>query len=200
MKTYFKAVVVSLALVVSGVLVSPSAQTSIQRGYGPTIPAGSGGATAGISSVLTVSTTTAQTTAVITEETLWTYSLPANTLSADGHGVRITAWGSFAANANVKTVRVKFGATTLQPSSDIATAPSGRAWRFVGEVARTGASTQVGSHLLSIAGLAVTQVVATPAENTATAITLAVTGQNGTASAGDIVLNYVMVEFLRAGS
>lgn len=176
---------------------APLAQFQIQRGYGPTIPAGSSGTVAGLGGVLTVSTTEAQTTAVTTEETLWTYSLPANTLSANNYGLRITTFGAYAANGNTKTVKVYLGATVIASGSST---DNNVQWRYNGEIFRTGASAQLVNMVRLVASTTVQSGVVSAAIDTTAAITIKVTGQNGTASAGDIVFRGAVVEFLRAGS
>lgn len=185
-------------------------QLLVALGSGSTLPsdtdidAGTGTADAGIGGVLTVSTTQNQTNAGVTEEDLWTYNLPANTLSANNYLVRITAFGSTAANANNKTVRLYFGGTLVSTSATVA-ANDGR-WTHVADVYRTGASAQraIGTAAMNAAGDASASTVrlnyATIAADTTAAIVIKVTGQNGTASAGDILFLGARVEFLRAGS
>jgi hypothetical protein len=160
------------------------------------IKAGLGTATAGLGGVLTVSTTTAQTGANTTETDLWTYSLPANTLSADGYGVRITGSLSFAANVNNKTWRLYFGSTVVATN---ALGANGGSTRIGAEVFRTGASAELGMGY-TLQSTSLNTLHSTPAEATTGAITIKITGQNGTANAGDIVFRGAMVEFLRAGS
>lgn len=150
---------------------------------------------ANVGGVLTVNTTQAGTTSVTTEEDLWSYSLPANTLNANGRGVRITAFGSFAANGNTKTLRLKFGGSNIV-SYAIATNNSG--WEASGIVIRTGASTQLagGNKLLTNSATLLSSGIVTPAEDTTAAIVIKVTGTNGTASANDIVFRGAVVELL----
>jgi hypothetical protein len=178
-------------------------QLLVALGSGSTLPndidvdAGTGTAEAGIGGVLTVSTTSAQTTAVTTEEDLWTYSLPANTLSANNYGVRITVAMSSASNANNKTYRVYFGATVVAVRG--AVADNNHTTVFTITVWRTGASAQKAIAFAVGTSTAATTKT-TPAADTTAAITIKATGQNGTASAGDVVFEWAMVEFLRAGS
>lgn len=73
-------------------------------------------------------------------DNLMTYSLPAATLSAAGKGVRITAWGTTANNANPKTVTLAFGATTLITTA--LTVSQAGVWRIVSEVFSTGTDAQ----------------------------------------------------------
>jgi hypothetical protein len=149
--------------------------------------------------VLTVNTTQTATAANTTETDLWTYSLPANALSADGKGVRITVFGTTAATANTKNIRLYFGSTVLESGGALAL--NGNAWRVVAEVYRTGASAQLASALATVSindgstGTARTRLT-TPAETLSGAITIKVTGQNGTAAANDIVFRGAIVEAL----
>ena len=49
-------------------------------------------------------------------DVLFTYSLPANAMSVNGKGVRVTASGHFANNANSKRVTMSFGGTAVADS------------------------------------------------------------------------------------
>lgn len=165
---------------------------------GTTITEGTGSATAVIGGVLTVNTTATGTGADTNETTLWTYDLPANTLSANNKGVRITVWGTGAANGNTKTIRVKFGGSTV---SALAATTSGLDWCATVEVWRTGAATQVSMGRMVFGadtsnGGAVRMDYVTPTETLSGAVTIKMTGQNGTASANDIVFRGAMVEAL----
>lgn len=160
-----------------------------------TIQKGAGTATAAPSGVLHVSTTQAGTIADTNETDLWSYALPANTLSADGKALRIRAWGTTGATANTKTLRLYVGATAL-----FTLGPSGYnnlGWHIDAIVVRTGASAQLAQTFAAIGVItgAVNQGT-TPAADTTAAITLKVTGQNGTAAANDVVLKGAIVEAL----
>jgi hypothetical protein len=157
-----------------------------------TMQVGTGTATAAPNGTLTTSTTTAQTAADTVETTLWTYSLPANTLSANGKGVRIVAWGTTGATANGKTIKLYFGGTTLVTAGN---ALNNGQWKVNGLVLRSGAATQVGTADLVFGGWAGAAATATaPAETLSGAVTIRVTGTNGTAAAGDIVFKGAVVE------
>lgn len=192
--------VLALALFGSTFVSAPDAQVAIQRGFGPVAPAGSGGASVGLGGVLTVSTTSAQTTAVTTEETLWTYSLPANTLSANGYGLRITVAGKNGATANQKTVRFYFGSFV----ANIETSNTGNNnyWYGVFDVVRSGAAAQqVSAGTTSVGNSVGAPAFSLPGtEDLTAAVTISITGQNGTASAGDIVFSFARVDFFRPGS
>jgi hypothetical protein len=74
------------------------------------------------------------------EDNLMTYSLIANTLSADQRVVRITAWGTTANNSNTKEVKLYFGATAILTTA-LTVSQAGR-WRINAEVCLVGSSSQ----------------------------------------------------------
>lgn len=74
------------------------------------------------------------------EDDLITYTVPANTLSTNGDRIDFKMSGKFAANANNKQVKVKFGATTLLATGALAF--NNVDWSAEGYVIRTGATTQ----------------------------------------------------------
>lgn len=59
-----------------------------------------------------------------TETTLRTITVPANTLSTDGSSIQVDCYGDFAANANAKTLRIKFNGTTID-SNVFTASPNG---------------------------------------------------------------------------
>ena len=136
------------------------------------------------------------TTAVITEETLASVSLEAAALAVNGQLIRAYAWGTTAANANIKTIRLKFGATVVA-INDVTIAPVGVVWELRAIVARTGAATQeaVGNGVVG----AVAQTVSNtqPAETLSGAVAVALTGQNGIAAANEIVCRGLLVEVMQ---
>lgn len=131
------------------------------------------------------------------ETTIDSFSLPAGTLDVDQKALRITAFGNYANNANVKTVKLYFGATV------IATPNAGLAhtgvWAVnVAFVFRTGAATQVAwSRNATGSGgneQANTNPLTTPAETLASPVLIKVTGA-GT-SASDVVCKGLIIELL----
>lgn len=74
------------------------------------------------------------------EDTLASYSIPANTLATNGDSLWFECWGVTAGLVSGVTVRVKFGATLLHARA-ITSTPQYH-WKFVGTVVRTGAATQ----------------------------------------------------------
>jgi hypothetical protein len=156
------------------------------------LPVGSGTATAQVGGVLNVDTTQAGTPATTDEADLWVYNLPANTLNANGRGVRVKVFGTYAANANNKTTRLYFGATTI---GTIAVAHSGGGFEWNAVIYRTGASAELANAIgISQGSVSQGSILTTPAADTTAAIVIKLTGQNGTASANDIVFRGAMVE------
>lgn len=148
-----------------------------------------------INGTLNTYTTSTCTIANTTETDLWTYTLPAGALNADGRGLRLTAWGTFGANANVKTVKPYFGATVL---INWAAAANGNGWMTSVSILRTSATAQTASAgLQSNSGTYVFSGVTTPAETMANAIVVKITGTNGTASANDICLKGAILETIK---
>lgn len=127
---------------------------------------------------------------------LMTYAMPANAFSANGKGVRVTAWGSTANNANAKTITMNFGATAVLTNA--LTVSIAGAWRIEAEIFRTGASTQLYSSQLvttGTAGVALNDVEnGTAAITDTAAITIKCTGTATTDN--DIIQNGLIVEFL----
>lgn len=127
------------------------------------------------------------------ETTLASYSIPASTLDANDEGIRVTAYGSFAANANAKTIRFKFGGTTFTMTS---TAINAGAWHFTALITRTGAATQVGGAFIAVdtGPLNNTEISTALAETLSGAVVVLISGQATTNS--DILLNLFTVEHL----
>jgi len=152
---------------------------------------GTGTAVAALGGTLFTSTTATSTTGLV-EETLLSYTLPAATLAVNGRGVRITAAGAFAANANAKTVKAYFGATDLTVNF-LASTFNGGGWRVTAEVFRTAAATQVAEAFIFgiTSGRSVQPV--TPAETLSGTVLIKVTGTTPT-TIGDITQNYLLVE------
>ena len=116
-------------------------------------------------------------------------------MGVNGQGVRIKAWGTTAANANNKTVRLKFGAANILDTGAVAS--NNETWYFEAEVFRTGGATQDAIAFVSFFNGVITQAqITNPAETLTGAVTVAVSGQNGTANANDIVAEGLTVEYI----
>lgn len=165
-----------------------------QSGNGPaTFPLGIAAVTPGANGVLNsqVSAAGAGNTADTNEDVLFTYSLPANTLVNTGKGLRITAWGKTAANADNKTMKLYFGSEVITTPT---AATNNKGWWLELDVFRTGASTQQVFGLGQVDTTAVTVYSAAGAETETAAITIKVTGTAGTANANDILCFGMVVE------
>jgi hypothetical protein len=122
------------------------------------------------------------------ETTLYQTTLPANTITPNKKRVRITSRGTFAANANQKRLRMKYGSTTIYDSTLVV---NGGNWEVIGEVTRTTPNAQV-SFAKGLVESPVGRVTiplglqrTTPAEAATSAVTVQTTAQ-GVATA-DIV-------------
>lgn len=131
------------------------------------------------------------------EDDLVTYSLPANTLSQDGNGVRVTAWGDIAGVSGTKVIKIYFGTQNIGQitigGSDV------HAWRATATVWLTATANQdYESSILesdSAVGFTNTQIAngSTTQDETA-AITIKCTGE--ATNDDDIVQEGLLVEFL----
>ena len=155
--------------------------------------AGSGSETFSPSGVINIDSTEAANSGT-SETDLISYSLPANTLSANGKGVRIRVAGTTGANSNTKTIRLYFGASVLI-TNDLTTTPNNKAWVFEADVWRDSSSTQEYFARGQVGGVTQTTAMSGLSATMTSAITIKVTGQSGTAS-NDITAKFLSVEFL----
>lgn len=159
----------------------------------PNFSAGSGTATYNPNGAIYISSTAGNTTAVTTEEVLQTYSLPANSLAALNDGVRIRAWGSFAANGNNKTVKLYFGASVISTG---VVATNNKNWTIELTVLRTAAATQIVVGNALVDTTAITTYINAGTDDQAAAVVIKCSGTNGTASAADISCKAMIIDFL----
>lgn len=129
-----------------------------------------------------------------TDDTLFTYTLPASCLDADGQAIIVEAFGQFAANGNDKTVKVWFGASVAFSSGVLTNNNVG--WYARLYVTRTGASAQLGSGT----GMAGSTPFPVPVplvgtEATSGAIVIKVTGASPTSAAANDVVGKGMSVF-----
>jgi hypothetical protein len=164
-----------------------------QLPVGATGTFGGGAATFGLSGDVNVQSSAAGAgnTNDTTEDTLFTYSLPANSLNANNRVVGLYAFGAFANNAHSKHARLYFGSEVIDTGANTTTGAIG--WALEALIIRTGSKTQ------QISGQIVTGTThggcttQAGAEDDTTGITIKVTGQTGTAAANDIVCNGLVV-------
>lgn len=136
--------------------------------------------------------TTAVGNVGVGEDDLITYSVPASTLGTNGDFIEFDMAGTFAANANSKRVRIKFGATTLFDTTALIF--NGVDWRAQGKIIRTGAATQKAICTFTTASTLLTQLTdyTTPAETLSGAVTLKATGE--ATSNNDVVQEFLTIE------
>jgi hypothetical protein len=157
-----------------------------------------GGSTTQIrpSGVISINTGS-QATIGTSEETLMSFSLPANTLDVNGRGVRITAWGTTAANGNNKVTKITFGGTQVTVRG--AAADNDHRWRHEVLVFRTGAATQesIGTVFSGTnnSGNTPVNTYATPGETLSGAVSIAVKATTASAI-GDVTCEGLLVEVL----
>jgi hypothetical protein len=133
-------------------------------------------------------------------DTLMTFNLPANTLSAVQKTIKVTAWGTTANNANAKSLAFNFGGTQLFGPA-LTVSQAGR-WRVDAIIVSTGVNAQdTAFTLLESTGIAVALAagkqqndVGISAQNTANPIPLTFTGV-GVAD-NDIVQEFMLVQLL----
>ena len=157
-----------------------------------TVTKGTGTATGRVSNVLNVNTTSQATTGT-SEEVLATYTLPANTLSANGKAIRIRAWGNHAANTNATTGRIRFGGIGGTAIATHFSATSNGSWILEAVVVRTGAATQAANGNGNFGTNSPS--VSSPTQTLSNAIDIVVTGTTAVA-AGDLTFYGMIVEAL----
>ena len=135
---------------------------------------------------------TTQPTVGTSEEILYTYTLPANTLDTDGQCIHIVAIATTAANANNKTIQLNFGSDGVAIMSALAENGGGfwveaRIWRVSANTVKTFgyiASTNSGQRGLRIFTRTVTL---------SGAIVITLRGTTPT-SAGDLTAEYMQID------
>ncbi len=75
------------------------------------------------------------------EDTIASYTIPANTLASNGDSIWFEASGTTGDNSNSKQLRVKFGSDEILSATDTAW---GREWTMNGRIIRVGSSSQKG--------------------------------------------------------
>lgn len=143
-----------------------------------------------IGASIQASTTGVGNTNDTNEDVLYTFSLPANSLSFVGQTLEITAAGTLANNAHNKTVKIYFG-TQVYSLGTVATAAV--VWTAKLTVIRTGSSAQLIYGEGMIGATPIAPALLTGAETDTAAIVIKVTGQTGTAAASDIVAKMLSV-------
>lgn len=138
-------------------------------------PPGTGGGGVGGSGVLDVQTTTVGNITT-GEDVLYTYTLPADTLDVDEEGLNLRFSGRFAANGNTKTLKIKFGPTTIMTRA--LTDPTiTTSWTVVCEIIRTSSTTQECNCTFSGGDGLATSNIATASATLSSTVDIVVTGE-----------------------
>lgn len=127
--------------------------------------------------------------------TLFTYSLPANSLDAIGRGVKFKAWGFYASNGNDKTIQLLVNSTVVVSSAVVSF--SAGWWRAEAEIYKNLSSTQIGTGQIITKNSVIGPIDILTSATDTSAITLSVTGASPTTgAANDVVAIGWTVEFL----
>jgi hypothetical protein len=126
------------------------------------------------------------------EDQLFSYTVPASTLSADGNSLHVRFAGTVASNGNTKTLKAKFGATTFATGIVTGSAIT-TSWTFDCYIIRTGATTQKCNCMLNTPDAEGISYYATAGETLSGTVSLVLTGE-GTAT-NDIVKQIAKVKF-----
>lgn len=133
------------------------------------------------------------------EDNLISYTVPANTLANDGEYLEFDCWGSFAATATLKQLRLYVDTAQFDTTSLLL---NGKPWRAHGKIVRTDNThcsvacefTVGGTLLSSVNGTVVTVSVANPNPLDANSFVFKVTGQdNGITPADNAVIQNAMI-------
>lgn len=157
---------------------------------------GTGGATASTNGTLNSQVTVINNTSIAVEDVLHTYSLPGNSLILPAQGIRVTAGGVFAANANGKSARLYFGATLIANTGNIVAAPNGSAWRLTAECLLTSPTAQVCSSFAEVAAGSPWIQTPTPTETLSGPVVIK-TGGFSAIAATDVTEKLFIVETIR---
>ena len=138
------------------------------------------------------------------DNVLAAYTLPASAFDVAGREIMISAYGSFAATANLKQLKIYVGCATATVGSAVsggvvigdggAVTSSGTGWRLVANVVKYGAAssnTQIGVQNTGMTSIVTPQLLTMTESGT---VLIAVTG-NATIASSDIVFNLLTVEY-----
>lgn len=157
------------------------------------VTAGAGSGNFHLAGLINTAVTPVGNGADLTEDTLQSYSLPANSLESVGRCVRVTSWGTTANNTDLKTIKVYFGASQI---SSGASGFQNMTWIVHLTVCKTGSNTQSVIGDMMVGTTAIAPSYTTGADADSSAITIKTTGQAGAANANDILSQGQIVEYL----
>lgn len=128
------------------------------------------------------------------ETDLHSFTLPTGHFAVDKKRIQVRGEGSFAANANVKTLKLKFGAAgtvTLNPTTG---SPNGVRFSFEASITRLSSNAQRIRYKVWIGTALEIIGTASTTETDSGALVVKVTGQSGTGS-NDILLDESSIDF-----
>lgn len=137
-----------------------------------------------------------------TEQTLGTFSLPTSSLDQPGRKLIIRAGWKYASNGNNKTVKCDFGSSVAMSTGvQTVSGGGGECELIVTKAASSSANAQIayGRMTVGTSSTATSLVLendTTVNENESAPITIKITGTDGSASAGDIVLEDFSVQYM----
>jgi len=133
--------------------------------------------------------------ASVVETSKYSYNIPANYLANNGEGVKLTLSGEFAANANVKTLRVKLDGNTILTNNNTAS-PQGR-FRVEAISLRSGAGSSLSDSELRIEAVASDFQADKSLIDWTTDTVLSVTVEEAAGVGNEILLDQIILETLR---
>lgn len=124
------------------------------------------------------------------ETNLMSYTVGANLLKDTGDEIYVKAWGIYAANANNKTIKLKFGGQTILDTGAIAA--NDGSWQIEASILRTGGSAQeiIASIMSSNTSVPESAIRTAGTQDLSVSNTIVLTGQ-GTASSD--IIQYAML-------
>lgn len=150
----------------------------------------------GVNGRLSASVTAVGTTTTV-EQTLMTYTLPANRLATDGDAVRVVCWGQTFANNNSKTIKVYFGNSSISTASFASDlSPNGKKWQIELIAMRSGAATQMVTGRASVDGTGVVIYTNEGTDALTAAVTVKCTGTT-LQSIRDVTAQGMLVEQIK---
>ncbi len=156
-------------------------------------PSGLGGAVARVGGTIKVDTTSSGNVGA-GEDNLTLYQVTAAALNVDGDYLEGTVFGTFAANANTKRIRIYCGSTAILDTTALAF--NGAHWSARFTIIRTGAATQKAECVFtsSSALLTTTAAYSTPAETLSSPLNIKCTGE--ATSNNDIVQQGLVLKWM----
>lgn len=129
------------------------------------------------------------------ETDLHSWTIPASHFNVNKRAIRLKASGKFAANANTKTLRIKFGSGTAIVLNPTTTAPNNVRFDIEYTVIRTASNVQRGFYRVLLGTGVELMGLQAEAETDTGTIVLKITGQSAVAG-NDVTLEYSAVEYL----